>query len=168
MPSRCPARFRCAPSTFCRVSRKKLPQRCCVIEVSPLLRELILRAVAMGPLRRDVLRSIGGWSISCSISFASCPPCRSTFPMPRDTRALRVADPDSRRSWRTRDACDPRESCRRGTPHPGAGVQGGYRHDAGAMASASAIAPGGATFAAGESMTTTALEAGYDSTSAFE
>src|SRR5260370_15593476 len=32
---------------------KALPQRCCVIEVSPLLRELILRAVTMGPLRRD-------------------------------------------------------------------------------------------------------------------
>src|SRR5580704_9542952 len=34
---------------------KALPKRCCVIGISPLLRELILRAVAMGPLRRDVL-----------------------------------------------------------------------------------------------------------------
>ena len=69
---------------------KKLPQRCCVIEVSPLLRELILRAVAMGPLRRDVPehRRLVDFMLD---QLRILPTLPLDLPMPRDTRALRVA-----------------------------------------------------------------------------
>ena len=99
-----------------------------------------------GSVAAATFRSIGGWSISCSISFASCRRLPLDLPMPRDTRALRVA-------IRIRD--DPGERATLATLAKAAGAshrtlerlfQADTAHDAGAMASASAIAPGGATY----------------------
>ncbi|MEW6270372.1 MAG: AraC family ligand binding domain-containing protein, partial [Thermodesulfobacteriota bacterium] len=71
----------------------RMPARCTVLEVSPLLREIVLVAVARGGLRRgsradenllrvllDELRPLAGATASAPF-----------LPLPRDPRALRVA-----------------------------------------------------------------------------
>ena len=69
---------------------KTLPKRCCVIEVSPLLRELILRAVAMGPLRREIAehKRLVDFMLD---QLRVLPTLPLELPMPQDPRALRIA-----------------------------------------------------------------------------
>jgi AraC-like DNA-binding protein len=69
---------------------RDLPSRCCVLPVPPLLRELILHAVAKGPLHRDVPEQ------RRLIDFLrdqlrTLPVMPLELPMPRDARALRLA-----------------------------------------------------------------------------
>lgn len=145
---------------------KKLPQRCCVIEVSPLLRELILRAVAMGPLRRDVPehRRVVDFMLD---QLRILPTLPLDLPMPRDTRALRVAirirdDPGERATLATlaKVAGAGHRTLERLFQADTGMTLGRWRQQARLLLAVRLLA-------GGESVTTTALEAGYDSTSAF-
>lgn len=69
---------------------RTLPGRCCVVAVAPLLRELILHAVARGPLRGDVAEH--RHLIDCLVDqLRELPAAPLELPVPRDDRALRVA-----------------------------------------------------------------------------
>ena len=144
----------------------KLPRRCCVIEVSPLLRELILRAVTMGPLRRDVPehRRLVEFMLD---QLRVLPTLPLELPMPRDPRALRIA-------MRIRDSPGERATLATLAKAAGASLRtlerifqddtgmtlGRWRQQARLLLAVRLLANG-------ESVTSTALEAGYDSTSAF-
>ena len=69
---------------------RRLPQRCCVVAVPPLLRELILHATAQGALRSDVPehRRFVGFLLD---QVRVLPAVPLELPLPRDARALRVA-----------------------------------------------------------------------------
>jgi AraC-like DNA-binding protein len=141
-------------------------RRCCVIEVSPLLRELILHAVAMGPLRRDVDRHrlLVAFMLD---QLRVLPTLPLELPMPRDARALRAA-------LRIRDAPGERATLSALAKVAGASRRtlervflaethmtfGRWRQQARMLHAVPMLARG-------ESVTTTALECGYDSTSAF-
>jgi AraC-like DNA-binding protein len=145
---------------------KALPKRCCVIEVSPLLRELILRAVAMGPLRREVPehRRLVGVMLD---QLRVLPALPLELPMPRDPRAVRVA-------LRVRD--NPGE---RATLNGLAKAAGASRRTLERVFRAETrltlrrwrqqarLLRAVRMLAGGESVTSVALEVGYDSTSAF-
>jgi AraC-like DNA-binding protein len=68
-----------------------LPRRCCVVAVPPLLRQLILHTVARGVLRRTVPehRRLGLFLLD---QLRLLPAVPLELPMPRDARALRVAE----------------------------------------------------------------------------
>ncbi len=70
---------------------RPLPERCCVLAVPPLLRELILHAIARGPLRRDVAehRRLAGFLVD---QLRALPAAPLELPLPRDPRALRAAE----------------------------------------------------------------------------
>lgn len=68
-----------------------LPQGCCVVSVSPLLRELILRAVELGMLNRTVASHKHLIDIILD-QFRELPTIPLSLPMPADLRALRVAE----------------------------------------------------------------------------
>jgi AraC-like DNA-binding protein len=145
---------------------KKLPERCCVIEVSPLLRELILRAVAIGPLRHDVPehRRLVDFMLD---QLRVLPALPLELPMPRDSRALRVAT-------RIRDNPGDRATLAALAKAAGASLRtlervfrtdtrmtlGRWRQQARLLFAVRLLA-------GGDSVTATALEVGYDSTSAF-
>lgn len=145
---------------------KTLPQRCCVIKVSPLLRELILYAVAMGPLRRDVPehRRVADFMLD---QLRVLPALPLELPMPRDPRALRVAirirdEPGARATLA--DLAKAAGASRRTLErvfHADTGMTlGRWRQQARLQHAVQMLA-------SGESVTATALEVGYDSTSAF-
>jgi AraC-like DNA-binding protein len=69
---------------------RSMPRRCCVVAIPPLLRELILYAVARGPLRRDVPedRRLVAFLVD---QVRELPVAPLELPLPRDGRALRVA-----------------------------------------------------------------------------
>ncbi len=69
---------------------RTLPSRCCVVAVAPLLRELILHAVARGPLRGDLAehRHLIDFLVD---QLRELPAAPLELPVPRDARALRVA-----------------------------------------------------------------------------
>jgi AraC-like DNA-binding protein len=67
-----------------------LPGRCCVIAVAPLLRELVLHAVARGPLRADVAEHRHLIEVLVD-QLRELPAAPLELPVPRDERALRVA-----------------------------------------------------------------------------
>jgi AraC-like DNA-binding protein len=68
----------------------KLPRTCCVLHVSPLLRELIVRTCEEGLLRRGVPRQARLLGVVLDqLEVAASAPLE--LPMPRDPRALRVA-----------------------------------------------------------------------------
>src|SRR4030081_1390516 len=88
---------------YLRVNRRQsLPTECCVMNVSPLLRELILHTIQVGMLDRTIpsqARLIG--VILDQLQTISTIPLR--LPMPSDQRAVRVAEilrqkPDDTRS----------------------------------------------------------------------
>src|SRR6266850_8527538 len=88
---------------YLRVNRRKaLPTECCVMNVSPLLRELILHTIQVGMLDREIpsqARIVG--VILDQLQTISTIPLR--LPMPSDQRAVRVAEilrqkPDDTRS----------------------------------------------------------------------
>ncbi len=69
---------------------RRLPERCAVVAVSPLLRELILHAVATGPLSRErpEHRRLADFLLDLVRMLPAEP---LELPMPRDPRALRAA-----------------------------------------------------------------------------
>lgn len=68
-----------------------LPQDCCVVNVSPLLRELILRAIEIGMLSRNT--PLHKHLIDVILDqFHALPTVPLKLPMPVDSRALRVAE----------------------------------------------------------------------------
>lgn len=145
---------------------KTFPNRCCVIEVSLLMRELILRVVSMGPLRRDVPEH---WRLVDFMldQLRVLPTLPLELPMPRDPRALRVA-------IRIRDNPGDRATLTTFAKIGGASLRtlervfladshmtlGRWRQQARLLHAVRLLA-------SGESVTATALECGYDSTSAF-
>src|SRR5262245_29684552 len=68
-----------------------LPERCSVVAISPLLRQLILHAIARSPLRpgNPEHRRLVDFLLD---QLDVLPAVPLELPMPRDTRALRVAD----------------------------------------------------------------------------
>jgi len=145
---------------------ESLPQRCCVIEVSPLLRELILRAVAMGPLRSDVPehRRLVEFMLDLLRILPTLP---LELPMPRDSRALRVAirirdNPGERATLASlaKAAGASHRTLERVFEADTAMTIGRWRQQARLLLAVRMLA-------GGESVTATALEVGYDSTSAF-
>jgi AraC-like DNA-binding protein len=145
---------------------KALPRRCCVVEVSALLRELILRAVAMGPLRRDVPEHRRLFDFMLD-QLRVLPALPLELPMPLDPRALRLAT-------RIRDNPGDRAPLTTLAKAAGASLRtlerlfqadtgmtlGRWRQQARLLTAVRLLATG-------ESVTATALEVGYDSTSAF-
>ena len=69
---------------------RALPVRCCVVAVSPLLRELILHVIARSPLRREVAehRRLADFLVD---QLRELPAVPLELPVPRDERALRLA-----------------------------------------------------------------------------
>jgi len=143
-----------------------LPTRCCVVEVSPLLRELVLHAVARAPLRRG---DPGDERLVAFLldQLAVLPVMPLELPMPRDPRALRVAtrlrvDPGAtadldhlaRRAGASRRTLE--RLFRRETGIP----LGRWRQQARLLHALPLLARG-------DPVTTVALEVGYESPSAF-
>ena len=143
-----------------------LPRRCCVVAVSPLLRELILHAIALGPLRSDTRehRRLLDFLLD---QLAVLPVMPLELPMPRDPRALRLAQ-------RLRDdpgSSAPLATLARGTGasrrtlerlfHQETGISlGRWRQQARLLHALHHLAHG-------EAVTQVALEVGYESPSAF-
>ena len=72
-------------------SRASLPTQCCVANVSPLLRELILQTIRIGMLDRYVpaQKRMAGVILDQLETLRTVP---LKLPMPRDARALRVVE----------------------------------------------------------------------------
>jgi AraC-like DNA-binding protein len=145
---------------------KTLPKRCCVIEVSPLLRELILRAVAMGPLRREIAehKRLVDFMLD---QLRVLPTLPLELPMPRDPRALRIAirirdNPGDRATLAdlAKAAGASRRTLERVFRADTGMTLGRWRQQARLLHAVRMLA-------SGENVTATALEVGYDSTSAF-
>jgi len=143
-----------------------LPRRCCVLAVPPLLRELILHAVAQGTLRRAVPehRRLVGFLLD---QLRTLPVMPLELPMPRDTRALRVAQRlrDDPAEIAPVDGLARRTGASRRTLerlfHKETGMSlGRWRLQARLLHAMRLLARG-------ESVTSIALEVGYESPSAF-
>jgi AraC-like DNA-binding protein len=67
-----------------------VPRACAVVNVSPLLRELVLRAVKLGALKRDVPAHARLAAVIVD-ELAVLPTIPLQLPMPRDPRAARLA-----------------------------------------------------------------------------
>lgn len=145
---------------------KALPKECCTVNVPPLLRELVLEAVNRGLLHKNVpseARLIG--VILDQIQALPAAPLQ--LPMPSDARALKVADllksnPADARSLEQlakHAAASPRTIERLFRSETNMGF-GKWRQRLRLLHALRLLA-------AGEQVTNVALEAGYDSSSAF-
>lgn len=145
---------------------KTLPQECCTVNVPPLLRELILDAVARQTLRRGnpaEARLIG----VMLDQIQALPAAPLQLPMPRDARASKVADllkanpaePGSLEQLARRAGASPRTIERLFRSE----TNMGFRKWRQRLRLLHALR----LLAAGEPVTNVALEAGYDSPSAF-
>jgi AraC-like DNA-binding protein len=137
---------------------RSLPQRCSVVAVPPLLRHLILQIVTMGALRRDVpeQRRMVAFLLD-----------QLHLPLPRDARALRVAlrlrdDPANTANVENiaREAGASRRTLERAFRNETGMSVGRWRQQARLLHAMRLLA-------AGEPVTSTALEVGYESVSAF-
>ncbi len=144
----------------------KLPRSCCVLQVSPLLRELVVRICEEGSLRRAVPRQarLLGVLLDQLETTRSAP---LDLPMPRDPRALRVAaaiasDPADDRPLATlcRSAGGSKRTVERAFLHETRMTFGAWRRQASLLHAVRLLARG-------EKVTTVALGAGYNSPSAF-
>jgi AraC-like DNA-binding protein/quercetin dioxygenase-like cupin family protein len=143
-----------------------LPQRCCVVAVPPLLHELILHAVAQGTLRGDVPehRRLVDFLLD---QLRALPAVPLELPMPRDARALRLAQ-----RWQeqpgdaaplddiVRAAGASRRTLERLFQRETGMSLGRWRQQARLLHAMRLLARG-------EAVTSTALEVGYESPSAF-
>ena len=146
--------------------KNSLPNHCRVMDVSPLLRELILHTIDIGMLDRNIpsqRRLIG--VIVDQLNTVQASPLK--LPMPRDPRALRVAD-----TLRARPADT--TSLTHLAKHAGASkrtieriFQSETRMSFGKWRQQLRLLHALKSLAAGESVTAVAFEVGYDSTSAF-
>jgi AraC-like DNA-binding protein len=143
-----------------------LPRRCCVLAVPPLLHELILHTVAQGALRRGIpeQRRLVDFLLD---QLRALPTMPLELPMPRDARALRLA-----RRWQespgapapldqlARSAGASRRTLERLFQRETGMSLGRWRQQARLLHAMRLLARG-------EAVTTTALEVGYESPSAF-
>jgi AraC-like DNA-binding protein len=145
---------------------RTLPERCGVFAVPPLLRELILHVVALGPLRADRPEQRRLAELVLDL-LRALPVAPLELPLPRDARALRVA-------LRLRDAPGERATLDTVVRQSGASRRtlerlfqaetglslGRWRQQARLLAALDRLAHG-------EPVTRVALDVGYDSPSAF-
>jgi AraC-like DNA-binding protein len=143
-----------------------LPRRCCVVAVSPLLRQLVLHVIALGTLRREVPehRRLAGCLLD---QFRTVPVVPLELPMPRDGRALRVAarlreNPGDEAAVGNlaREAGASRRTLERIFQKETGMSLGRWRQQARLQHAMRLLA-------GGEGVTSTALEVGYGSVSAF-
>jgi AraC-like DNA-binding protein len=143
-----------------------LPRRCCVVAVPPLLRQLVLHVVRQGLLRRDVAehRRLVGFLLD---QLRALPAAPLELPFPRDSRALRVAvrlreDPGETAPVDTiaREAGASRRTLERIFQTETGMSLGRWRQQARLLHAMRLLARG-------EPVTSTALEVGYESVSAF-
>ena len=141
-----------------------LPEKCCVVQVSPLLRELIRHAVDGGPLDSRKQAHLIGVILE---QMRRLPVVPLHLPWPQDRRARSVADtlredPGDTRSLAS--LCHGVGASKRTIErlfHDETGMTfGQWRKQARLMRALPLLA-------AGESVTRVALDVGYDSTSAF-
>lgn len=144
----------------------KLPRRCCVIAVPPLLRELIQHAIALGALRSSEAAHRRFLAFLLD-QLAALPAVALELPMPRDARAQRVAhrlqenpaEPATLAEL-ARAAGVSRRTLERLFPAETGLSLGRWRQQARLLHAMRLLARG-------EPVTSTALEVGYDSPSAF-
>jgi len=143
-----------------------LPRRCCVVAVPPLLRELILHAVAQGALRRDVReqRRLVDFLLD---QLRALPAMPLELPMPRDARALRLA-----RRWQEHPGAPPPvDELARGAGASRRTLERLFQRETGMSLGRwrqqARLLHAMRLLARGEAVTSTALEVGYESPSAF-
>jgi len=145
---------------------RELPRRCCVLAIPPLLRELILHATAQGPLRRDVAehRRLVDFLLD---QLRVLPVVPLELPMPRDPRALRVA----RRLREEPGEQAPIQRLARGAGASRRTLERLFRRETGMplgrWRQQARLLHAMRLLASGESVTSIALEVGYQSPSAF-
>ncbi|HEX2113469.1 MAG TPA: helix-turn-helix transcriptional regulator [Alphaproteobacteria bacterium] len=143
-----------------------LPKECCVVAVSPLLRELILRATTL-PLLYDEEGTDGRVMALILDELRVLPVLPLNLPMPRDPRLARIcramlddpADTSTLSHWGKRIGASSRTLARDFQRETGL-TFGRWRQQARLLEALSRLAQG-------QSVTTIALDLGYDSPSAF-
>jgi AraC-like DNA-binding protein len=143
-----------------------LPKECCVVAVSPLLRELILRAASL-PLLYDERGAEGRVMALILDELRVLPVLPLNLPMPRDARLLKMCramldDPSSTATladWGRRIGASSRTLARGFQRDTGLSFAR-WRQQARLLEALSRLAQG-------QSVTTIALDLGYDSPSAF-
>jgi AraC-like DNA-binding protein len=145
---------------------RSLPRRCCVVHTTPLLRELIVHACAVRKLYRATATEARLLGVLLDQLEAS-PPVPLDLPKPRDPRALRVAEhliqnPSERRPLAelTRTAGASKRTLERLFSTETNMSYGRWRQQLSLLHAIRLLA-------AGEKVTTAALEAGYATASAF-
>ena len=143
-----------------------LPQTCCVVSVSPLLRELILRTVEIGMLNRTVDTHKHLIDVILD-QFQTLPTIPLSLPMPADQRALRVAEILREKPGNAK----PLEQLARNIGASKRTIERLFQLETemtfGKWRQQLRMLHALRLLAAGENVTTAALEVGYDSTSAF-
>lgn len=143
-----------------------LPTECCVVNVSPLLRELVLHAIQLGMLDRNVpsQKRLSGVIVDQLQTLRTVP---LKLPMPSDTRALRVAEvlrqnPGDQRPLQqlARETGASKRTLERLFLSETEMSFGKWRQQLRVLEALRLLA-------AGKPVTSVALEIGYDSTSAF-
>ena len=145
---------------------RDVPETCSVVNVSPLLRELILHAVELGPL--DIGLPLHARLIGVILDqLAALPAVPLRVPVPSDPRALRAAD------WLRAHPAEG-ASLERIARSVGASkrtLERLFRHETGmsfgAWRQQLRLLQALPLLAAGEPVTSVALSVGYESTSAF-
>jgi len=144
-----------------------LPAHCTVLEISPLLREIVLAAVSRGGL--DVERAAADANLFRVLldELRALPTRAMHLPFPHDPRALRLAEGLERRPGDARPARD----LARGTGASPRTMERLFQAETGMSLGAwrRQLRLGRALerLAAGESVTAVAIESGYAGTSAF-
>jgi len=143
-----------------------LPDECCVVNVSPLLRELILRTIDIGMLNRTVATHKHLIDVILD-QFRTLPTIPLNLPMPADIRALRIAElvRDNPGDAKSLDCLAKKIGASKRTIERLFQTEtemtfGKWRQQLRMLHALRLLA-------AGENVTTAALEVGYDSTSAF-
>jgi AraC-like DNA-binding protein len=147
-------------------ARRRLPRVCNVVHVTPLMRELILHACAVGPLLRESPAHVR-LSRVLADQIETLPEMPLELAMPRDPRACRVAE------W-LRGHPHSYLSLERVAAQAGASkrtIERCFREEAGMALGRwrqqSRLLHALRLLAAGEPVTSVALDSGYQSTSAF-
>jgi AraC-like DNA-binding protein len=143
-----------------------LPRECCVVAVSPLLRELILRASA-APLLYDEAGPDGRIMALILDELRALPVLPLNLPMPQEARLAKIcrailddpANPLTLHAWGRRVGASSRTMARLFLREAGM-TFGRWRQQARLLEALSRLAQG-------QSVTTIALDLGYDSPSAF-
>ena len=145
---------------------RSLPDECCVLRISPLARELILRFGGL-PAEYDEAGPAGRLAAVLLDELASLERAGFGLPLPQDRRLVQIcttleAHPDDRRSlaeWAAQAGASERTLARLFQQQTGLGF-GQWRQRLRLLLSLDALE-------AGESVTQVALAHGYESTSAF-